>query len=128
LSEESGLLLLHIESPLPGRIVKPLDVVKDIGLSLGMALFIGNIPPKRLEERIEKLPAHLGFVIPLAFVGFAVLFKPVDQGGNDRGRLTHSRRSLFVSVSVPSQNTPFLEGNHLAFSPVVPISKRLIPT
>jgi len=108
-------LLLHIESPLLGQIVKPLDVVKDIGLGLGVTMLIGDIPPERFEKRIEKLPAQLGFVVTLALVGLAVLLEPVNEGGNDWGRLTHSRQSLFVTVSVPTQNTPFPPGNHSAF-------------
>ena len=79
----------------------------DIFIRLGVALLIGDIPPERLEERIEKLPTHLGFVVALALVGFAVLLEAVDEGGNDRRRLTHNRQSLFVSVSVPPKNTPF---------------------
>jgi hypothetical protein len=114
LSEESWLLLLHIESPPLEQIVTPLNVVKDIFLGFRVALLIGDIPPERLEERIEKLPAQLGFVVTLALVGLAVLLEPVDESGNDRGRLTHSRQSLCVSVSVPPQNTPFPAGNHPA--------------
>mgnify|MGYP006957732570 FL=1 len=87
----------------------------DIFIRLGMALFIGDIPPERLEKRIEKLPAKLGFVVALAFVGLAVLLEPVDESGNERGRLTHSRQSLCVSVSVPPKNTPFPVRNHPAF-------------
>ena len=86
----------------------------DIFIRLGVALLIGDIPSERLEERIEKLPAQLGFVITLALVGLAVLFEPINEGGNERGRLTHNRQSLFVAVSVPSQNTPFPTGNHPA--------------
>ena len=58
---------------------------------------------------------QLGFVVTLALVGFAVLLEPVDEGGNERGRLTHSRQSFFVSVSVPPKNTPFPTRNHAAF-------------
>ena len=45
----------------------------------------------------------------------AAAHEPVDEGGNDRGRLTHNRQSLCVSVSVPPQNTPFPARNHPAF-------------
>jgi hypothetical protein len=79
----------------------------DIFVRLGVALLIRDIPPERLEKRIQKLPTHLGFVVPLALVGFAVLLEAVDEGGNGRRRLTHNRQSLFVSVSVPQKNTPF---------------------
>ena len=89
--------------------------VDDVFVGLGVPLLIGNVPPERLEERIEKLPAHLGFVVALAFIGFAVLLEAVDEGGDDRGRLTHSRGSLCVSISVPPKNTPFPTGNHPAF-------------
>ena len=57
----------------------------------------------------------MGFVVALAFIGFAVLLEAVDEGGNDRGRLTHNRQSLCVSVSVPPEDTPFLIRNHAAF-------------
>ena len=60
----------------------------NIFVRLGVTLLIRDIPPERFKERIEKLPAQLGFVVTLAFVGFSVLFEPVDEGGNDRGRLT----------------------------------------
>ena len=89
--------------------------VDDIFVRLGVTLLIGDIPAERLEERIEKLPAQLGFVVTLALVGLAVLLEPVDEGGNDRGRLTHNRQSLFVSVWVPPKNTLFPARNHAGF-------------
>jgi len=63
-----------------------------------VALLVRDIPTERLEERIEKLPTQLGFIVTLAFVGFAVLLEPVDKGSNEKGRLTHNLQSLFVSV------------------------------
>ncbi len=51
----------------------------DIFVRLSVALLIGDIPPERLEERIEKLPTHLGLVVTLALVGLAVLLEPVDE-------------------------------------------------
>ena len=86
----------------------------DIFVRLSVALLIGDIPPERLEERIEKLSAHLGFVITLALVGLDVLLETLDEGSNDSGRLTHNRQSLFVAVSVPPKNTPFTTRKHPA--------------
>jgi len=45
----------------------------------------------------------------------AAVHESVNEGGNDRGRLTHNRQSLSVAVSVPPKNTPFTAGNHPPF-------------
>ena len=82
-------------------------LVDDIFVRFGVALLVVDVPAEGLEERIEELPPQLGFVVALALIGFAVLLEAVDEGGNDRRRLTHNRQSLFVSVSVPPKNTPF---------------------
>ncbi len=70
----------------------------DIFVRLGVALLIGDIPPECFKERIEKFPTQLSFVVTLALIGFAVLLEAFDEGGNDRGRFTHNRQSLFISV------------------------------
>ena len=68
-----------------------------------MAGFVGDIPAEGIEERIEELPAQLGFVVPLALVGVAVLFEPGNKFQEYRRCLTHGEIPVFLLVGVAAE-------------------------
>ena len=56
----------------------------NILVGLGVARAIGDVPAERLEERIEKLAAELGFLVVGAEVGFEIAGECFDALNDTR--------------------------------------------
>jgi hypothetical protein len=57
--------------------------VDDLFVELRIAFGIVNIPPERLEERVNEFPQELGLIELAPLVGLQVEFETLDESGND---------------------------------------------